>query len=290
MNKRLLTILLLAFVIAGACAFLVYRVIGNRLGAAHPATTRVVAAAADIKLGTVLAASDLTTVDIDGTPPKGAILDKDRNGLVGRGVISDLYQGEPILDSRLAPVGSGGGLAATIPDGMRAIAVKVDEVVGVAGFVTPGMHVDVLVSGTPPGVNYAPGSREAMLGTLVKTVLQNIQVLSAGVNIQKDAEGKPQQVQVVNLLVTPEQAETLSLASNGVKIQLVLRNPLDTKTMPVPGTAMGNIFADKDIAPPVHTVARAVKKAPPAPAPFSIEVINGSKRSEEKFGSPEAKQ
>jgi pilus assembly protein CpaB len=290
MNKRLLTILLLAFVIAGACAFLVYRVIGNRLGASHTSTTRVVAAAADIKLGSVLTAANLTTVDIDGTAPKGAILDKDKNSVVGRGVISDLYQGEPILDSRLAPAGSGGGLAATIPDGMRAIAVKVDEVVGVAGFVTPGMHVDVLVSGTPPGVNYAPGSREAQLGTLVKTILQNIQVLSAGVNIQKDAEGKPQPVQVVNLLVTPEQAETLSLATNGVKIQLVLRNPLDTKTAPVPGTAMGNIFADKDIAPPKKVVARAVKKAAAAPAPFSIEVINGSKHSEEKFGSPEAKQ
>jgi len=290
MNKRLLTILLLAFVIAGACAFLVYRVIGNRLGAAHTTTTRVVAAAADIKLGTVLTAPNLTTVDIDGTAPKGAILDKDKNTVIGRGVISDLYQGEPILDSRLAPAGSGGGLAATIPDGMRAIAVKVDEVVGVAGFVTPGMHVDVLVSGTPPGVNYAPGSREAQLGTLVKTILQNIQVLSAGVNIQKDAEGKPQQVQVVNLLVTPEQAETLSLATNGVKIQLVLRNPLDTKTDPVPGSAMGNIFADKDLAPvKTKVVARAAKKTA-APAPFSIEVINGSKHSEEKFGSPEAKQ
>ncbi len=102
MNKRLLTILLLAFVIAGACAFLVYRVIGNRLGAAHTTTTRVVAAAADIKLGTVLTAANLTTIDIDGTPPKGAILEKDKNTVVGRGVISDLYQGEPVLDSRLA--------------------------------------------------------------------------------------------------------------------------------------------------------------------------------------------
>jgi pilus assembly protein CpaB len=289
MNKRLLTILLLAFVIAGACAFLVYRVIGNRLGASGPSTTRVVAAAADIKLGTVLTAANLTTIDV-GSVPKGAIVDP--KIAIGRGAVSDIYQGEPILDSRLAPVGSGGGLAATIPDGMRAIAVKVDDIVGVAGFVTPGMHVDVLVSGTPPGQNYAANSRAAQLGTLVKTILQNITVLSAGVNIQKDAEGKPQSVQVVNLLVTPEQAETLSLATNGVKIQLVLRNPLDTKTDPVQGTAMGNIFADQNIAPPeTHPVARAaVKKAAPAPAPFSIEVINGSKRTEEKFGTPEAKQ
>lgn len=288
MNKRLLTILLLAFVIAGACAFLVYRVVGNRLGAAHPMTTRVVAAASDIKIGAILTPTNLTTIEIAGTAPKGAILDP--KNAIGRGVVEDIYQGEPILDSRLAAVGSGGGLAATIPEGMRAIAVKVDDVVGVAGFVTPGMHVDVLVSGVPPAANNAPNSRQAELGTLVKTILQNIQVLSAGVNIQKDSEGKPQQVQVVNLLVTPEQAETLSLATNGVKIQLVLRNPLDTKTQDVPMTAMGNIFADQNIAPPTHVATRAVKKTAPAPKPFSIEVINGSKRSEEKFGSPEAKQ
>lgn len=287
MNKRLLTILLLAFVIAGACAFLVYRVIGNRLGAAQGATTRVVAAAADIKLGTVLAAKDLTTVEIEGTAPKGAIL-KPENA-IGRGVISDLYQGEPVLESRLAAVGSGGGLAATIPDGMRAIAVKVDEVVGVAGFVTPGMHVDVLVSGTPPGMN-APNSREAQLGTLVKTLLQDITVLSAGINIQKDAEGKPQQVQVVNLLVTPEQAEKLTLAGNGVKIQLVLRNPLDTKTAEVPGTAMGNIFTDQPVAPVKTGFGLRRVKKPTAPPPIVVEVINGSKVSEQKFSSPEAKQ
>lgn len=286
MNKRLVTILLLALVIAGACATLVYKVVGNHLGASTPAATRVVAAAADIKIGTLLTPSNLTTIDIAGAVPKGAIVDP--KVAVGRGVVEDIYQGEPILESRLAAVGSGGGLAATIPTGMRAIAVKVDDIVGVAGFATPGMHVDVLASGTPPGPSGAD-SRQAQLGTLTKTILQNITVLSAGVNIQKDAEGKPQSVQVVNLLVTPEQAETVSLMSVGVKIQLALRNPLDTKTDPVAGTAMGNIFADQNIAPPPH-VGKAVKRAAPAAQPFSIEVINGSKRSEEKFASPEAKQ
>jgi pilus assembly protein CpaB len=283
MNKRLLTILLLAFVIAGACAFLVFKVIGNRLGAASaPSTTRVVAAAADLKLGTVLTPQNLTTVEIAGTAPKGAIL-KPENA-VGRGVISDLYQGEPILESRLAPVGSGGGLAATIPDGMRAVAVRVDEVVGVSGFATPGMHVDVLASGVPPGSNNANNTT----GTLVKTILQNVEVLSAGVNIQKDAEGKAQQVQVVNLLVTPEQAETLSLAGKDIKIQLVLRNPLDTKTDPVPETAMGNVFGDVAPPPQAHTVAHVA--GPSKPAKVSIEIFNGSKRTEQKFAVPEAKQ
>ena len=113
---------------------------------------------------------------------------------------------------------------------MRACAVRVDEVVGVAGFVIPGMRVDVLVSGNPPG----EGANE---GVVTETILQNIQVLSAGTDIQRDQEGKPLQVQVVNLLVTPEQAELLSLASNSLKIQLVLRNPLDTQMTKVPATA-----------------------------------------------------
>src|SRR6202453_2943140 len=284
MNKRLLTILLIAFVIVLACAFLGSGVVGIANAAAQPSTTRLVAAAADIKLGTILTAANLTTVEIAGAVPKGAIL-KPENA-VGRGVISDIYQGEPILDNRLAAVGSGGGLASTIPTGMRAIAVKVDDIVGVAGFATPGMHVDVLGSGIPPGVNDA---RQAQLGTMVKTILQNIQVLSAGVNIQKDAEGKPQSVQVVNLLVTPEQAETLSLAGSGVRIQLVLRNPTDTKTTEVPVTAMGNIFADQVIAPPTPTV-HTVKRVAAPPPNMTIEVINGSKHSQEKFSSPEAKQ
>jgi pilus assembly protein CpaB len=282
MNRRLLTILLIAFVIASACALLVYRLVGNRMVASRPvATTKVVAAATDLKLGALLNANDLTTVEIAGTLPKGALL-KAENA-IGRGVVSEIYQGEPILESRLAAPGSGGGLAATIPQGMRACAVKVDEVVGVAGFVTPGMRVDVLISGTPPGG--AVGNE----GTVTKTILQNIQVLSAGTDIQKDAEGKPQQVQVVNLLVTPEQAEVLSMASNQLKIQLVLRNPMDTKIAQVPNTAMARIFSDENSNEPKPAPAKKTAH-PAAPKPFSIEVINGSKRSEQKFSSPEAKQ
>jgi pilus assembly protein CpaB len=278
MNRKLLTILLISFVIAGGCAFLVYRIVGARIASSKPVlTTKVVAAASDIKLGTVLTATDLTTSDIQGTVPKGAILKPE--SVIGRGVISDIYQGEPILESRLAPQGSGGGLASTIPDGMRAMAVRVDQVVGVAGFVTPGLRVDVLASGVPPGA-------EGNQGTETKTILQNIQVLSAGTDIQKDAEGKPQQVQVVNLLVTPEQAQTLSLASTELRIQLVLRNPLDTKVAQVQGTAMGQMFGEQG-GPAKVGVRRAPKAAPKV---FTIQVINGSTVSEEKFRSPEAKQ
>ena len=285
MNRKLLTVLVLAFVLAGGCSWLVYRIVGARINGVHrAATTRVVSAAADIPLGSVLAASNLSTTEIAGPLPKGAILK--REDAIGRGVIADIAQGEPILDSRLAPVGSGGGLAATIRKGMRACAVKVDEVVGVGGFVTPGMRVDVLISGDPPGA--------ANTGTQVKTLLQNIEVLSAGTDIQKDAEGKPQQVRVVNLLVTPDQAQVLSLASSlnggGAQnhIQLVLRNPLDTEIAQVPGTAMGKLFGDS--APKPQPVAGVRQTPRPAPAVFSVEVLNGSQRSVQSFASPKGNQ
>jgi pilus assembly protein CpaB len=284
MNRRLVTILLAAFVVAALCSVLVYRLVGMRIASAKPQpATRVVAAAADIKIGTVLSAPDLTTVQIQGTVPKNAILDA--KNAIGRGVTSPIYANEPILESRLAPVGSGGGLAATIKDGYRAIAVRVDQVVGVAGFVTPGMHVDVLISGVPPSAQGGGGNN-----TQVRTVLQNIEVLSAGTDIQKDAEGKPQQVQVVNLLVTPEQAQVLALASNETRIQLVLRNPLDQKVAPVQGTAMTNLFLEQSqpaSKPKLTGPVRAPKKAAEE---FHLTVINGSVVKDEKFAAPGGKQ
>jgi pilus assembly protein CpaB len=276
MNRRLLNILLIAFVIAAACSYIVFRLVGTRLSGARQTTTRVVAAATDIKLGSVLRDADLTTIEIAGTLPKGAILR--RQDAIGRGVISNLYLGEPVLDNRLATPGSGGGLAATIPQGMRASAVKVNDVVGVAGFVTPGMRVDVLISGNPPG---AASSGQ---GPVVRTLLQNIEVLSAGTDIQRDAEGKPQQVQVVNLLVDPAQAELLSLASNETRIQLVLRNPLDTKLDKPPGTGMAQLFSNA--GPPKEPVAvrrAAAVSKPASPNVYLVEVFNGSKKSEAKF-------
>ena len=290
MNKKLLPVLIMALLVAGGCSFLVYRMIGSKMGGGRQAaTTRVVSAASDIKLGTILTAANLTTIEIAGALPKGAIL-KPENA-VGRGVIADISQGEPILESRLAVAGSGGGLAAIISKGMRACAVKVDEVVGVAGFVTPGMRVDVLVSGDPPG------SANHGEGTQVRTLLQNIQVLSAGTDIQKDAEGKPQQVRVVNVLVTPEQAEILSLATslnpggNAGHIQLVLRNPLDTDMAQVPGTGIGQLFGGVAPAKPrLRPVMGAMQAPRPAPAVYSIVVYNGSQRSEQKFVSAEGNQ
>ena len=283
MNRRLLVVLLIAFLIAGLSSLVVYRLVGKRVAFAHQVSkTRVVTAAADLKLGTILTSANLSTTEVEGAPPKGAIL-KPENA-IGRGVVANLYQGEAILEDRLAPVGSGGGLAATIRPGMRACAVKVDEVVGVAGFVTPGMRVDVIISGNPP--NQANNTQ----GTLVKTLLQNVEVLSAGTDIQKDTEGKPQQVRVVNLLVTPEQAEVLALASNPndqTHIQLVLRNPLDTQLAKVPGSGMANLFANENGPTPALPFARI--KHSLAPKADVVEVFIGSQRTLQRIASPEGK-
>jgi len=272
MNRRLLMVLIIAFVIAGVATLVVYRLVGNRLAANKPVeVNRVVAASHDLTVGSLIAAADLTTTAVSGAPPKGALTDP--KDVIGRGVTSQIYQGEPILDNRLAPKGSGGGLAATIPQGMRACAVKVDDVVGVAGFVTPGMRVDVLVSGTPPGSN------QSAEGDLSATVLQNIEVLSAGTDIQQDNQGKPKSVQVVNLLVTPEQAQRLSLASNQLKIQLVLRNPLDTKTAELPSTATVALFPGAHAPAPAQTVRRAR----PVESVYQVVVTNGTNTTVQKL-------
>jgi len=286
MNKRFISILVFAFVVSAGASYLVYRITSSRLSVRmQPATSQVLIAARNLPVGTLLRDPDLNVQEWTGPVPQNAVLKKE--DALGRGVVANIYQGEPVIDTRLAAKGAGAGLAATIPSGMRAVAVRVNEVVGVSGFVVPGMRVDVLITGTSPAV---PPS----LGTLAKTLLQNIEVLSAGQNIQKDAEGKPVTVPVVNLLVTPEQAEVLSLASNETRIQLVLRNPLDTQEAKPPGTAVANLFSGRPYAPPkpakpVHVAAPIAKVIPPPVAkerpevPLVVEVIHGAQRAETKF-------
>jgi pilus assembly protein CpaB len=279
MKQRVVTILLASLIIAAAASYVVYRMVQVRISRSTPVQiTHVVVAAHDLELGALLKESDLTMGTWQGPLAKGMVTTK--TALVGRGVVSAIYEGEPILDYRLALPGAGGGLAATIPPGMRACAVKVNDVVGLAGFVVPGMRVDVLVSGN--ATNNMGSS-----GLEVKTLLQNIQVLSAGQDIQKDATGKPVQVQVVNLLVTPQQAEILSIASNE-RIQLVLRNPLDTETAKVSGTAMSSLFNERAPVAPKPLVAKVkplpVPEAKPAPPQvFVIEVLNGPHKAEATF-------
>jgi pilus assembly protein CpaB len=283
MNQRLFSVLIFAFVVSAGASLLLYRLIASRVTAnAKQPSAQVIVASRTLELGTLIRESDLRMGDWPGTLPHGALLRKE--DVVGRGVMAAIYDGEPVLESRLAPKGAGAGLAATIPAGMRAVAVRVNEVVGVAGFVVPGMRVDVLISGNPPGA-------QSSAGMVSRTLLQNIEVLSAGQNFQKDAEGKPVQVQVVNLLVTPEQAEILSLASNETRIQLVLRNPLDTQTAKLNGIALSTLYGGPikppEVPRPRPAMARVKLPLPvelPKPAgPVTVEVMNGNKRMEAKF-------
>jgi pilus assembly protein CpaB len=290
MNKRFLGVLIFAFLVATAGGMLTYRSLLNRPQAARAAapTVRLVLAAHNLEVGRVLKEDDVKIVNWPGALPTGAV--QRVQDVVGRGVTTAIYAQEPLIESRLAPKGAGGGLAAMIPPGMRAVAVRVNEVVGVAGFVVPGMRVDILISGNTPGGN-------GNLGTLTKTLLQNIEVLSAGQDFKKDAEGKPITVQVVNLLVTPEQAEQLSLASNQTTIQLVLRNPLDRDVAKTPGTAMALLFAGGRLNMPAAVGARpaapkplrpllpAASPAPPKDKPFVMEIISGTKKTETRFAN-----
>jgi len=299
MNQRFISVLIFAFVVAGCASLLLYRLtISHNSAQAAPVTAKALVASRNLELGAIIKDSDIKETGWLGTLPTSAVLK--REDIVGRGVTTTIYEGEPIVENRLAPKGAGGGLAAMIPSGMRAVAVRVNDVVGVAGFVVPGMRVDVLISGNPP--NPTGGGSQ---GSLTRTLLQNIEVLSAGQEFKKDNEGKPLGVAVVNLLVTPEQAEMLSLASNQTTIQLVLRNPLDTQFAKTPGTAVVELFANngpKKRPDPEKVYVRAPKPAPPPPPPvevkpappvrqsFVMEVINGGKRSETKFDTtPEVK-
>lgn len=294
MNRRLATIIVLALFVATIASFLVYRMVQVRLSAqAVSGTNKIIVASKTLETGALIREADLTYASWVGPVPKG--FGRTPKDFAGRGVVSPIYEGEPVTEGRLAPVGSGAGLAATIPAGKRACAVRVNEVVGVAGFVVPGMRVDVLISGNAP--------KSSNGGPEVRTILQNVEVLSAGQNYQKDAEGKPIQVPVVNLLVTPDQAESLSLASNEMKIQLVLRNPLDNEIATTSGANMVDLFEQKKATPaPVKvtsTIAKAVAPKPQPAAPAAdppvkrtmlVEVLNGPKRSEATFMKPEGNQ
>ncbi len=291
MNKRFATVLLFALVVSAAASFLLYQALGSRFKPQSAiATAEIPVARGELQIGALVKDIDLTTAQWPGGAPPNALLKKEE--IIGRGVISPIYAGEPIRTDRLAPLGAGGGMAATIPVGMRAVAIRVNDVVAVAGFVTAGQRVDLLILGTP--VN-------AQGGTVSKTLLQNIEVLSAGQQIQKDAEGKPIPVPVVNLLVTPDQAEVVSLASNHAQIQLVLRNPLDKEAVKTKGAIFGSLFTGVNGEPPPPAAPVAYRAAAPrAPAPEApkkpepppnlvVEILNGGARAQVTFKQPEVK-
>ena len=280
MNRRLLGVFVFALAVATVTSFAVYRLLVTHVQKPAPAmvSTKLLVASHDLQVGALIHDSDLTEVAWSGAIPEHAL--KSRQELAGRGVIATIFSNEPILDGRLAPKGAGAGLAATIPVGMRAVALAVNEVVGLAGFVLPGVRVDVLVAGSANGGGMGPG------GTVCRTVLQNIEVLSAGQKIEKNVEGKPEAAQVVNLLVTPEQAEVLDLAGGQTKVQLVLRNPLDTKEEPTHGTTLASLFGPEvKQAQPVFVRAEH-HVSPVVPETNTVEIFSGVKRSEQKFELP----
>ena len=308
MKKRLLSVLAFALAVSAGAAFVLYQLISSKVQvntAVKPATIKVFVSAHDLELGALIQEKDIRAMDYLSAPA-GAVSKKE--DIVGRGVTTPIHQDTPFFEVALAPKGAGAGFASTIPKGMRAFAVHVNEVVGVAGFAVAGMRVDVLVSGSVPS---AVGES---LGSITRTMLQNVEVLSAGQNFQKDAEGKPVLVQVVNLLVTPEQAEMLNLATEN-RIQLVLRNPSDHEIVQTPGASLAGLFSGSPIRIPKMAMAparlgpgqseslRASTEAPRAPearraAPtetviekprnMTIEVISGDKRSEASFRDPDS--
>ncbi len=223
--RRLVIALLIALLLSGGMTFFISRKLSNR-NTARPQTRRYVAASRPVQAGEVLKLENLTLVDWpEGIPVQGGF--KKPEELVGRSIIFPVASGQPILDAYLAMPGSGIGLTVKIPEGMRATSVKSDEVVGVAGFLFPGSHVDVLVT--------FRSDKAATPVTATQIVLQDVEVLTTGQNFEPDPQGKAQSTNVVTLLLTPQDAQKVVLAASQGTIQLVLRNGADRgRVDPVP--------------------------------------------------------
>jgi len=242
----------------------------------------VLVAASDMDLGAEVRREDLRAIQWPADAvPMGAFSNPDE--LVGRGLIQPVTQNEVFLPAKLASKEAGAGLPPIITEGYRALSVRVNDVVGVAGYVLPGTRVDVVCTASPTSQPQDATS---------KVVLSNVQVLTAGTRMEQDQEkGKPMQVTVVTLLVTPEQVERLALASTEGKIQLALRNPLDQGSPATPGIKpsglMGTAKGLTAAAPAPRTASAKKVTAPvtmeaPAPPPApTVEMIRGDKRATE---------
>jgi len=241
----------------------------------------VVVAAKPLPVGVMIKPDDVKVLKVPAAQyPSGAFSKVEE--VIDRPVVSNILLDEPIHAGRLAERGSGLGLAPIIPVGMRAVTVRVNEVVGVAGFVLPGMRVDVLVTGQPPESN----------GVVTTTVLQNILVLSAGQTIQPDSRGQAINAPTVTLLVTLQQAEILTLAGNEGRIQLVLRNTSDSSIEQTSGKSLRELYgrhapAEEKPAPrPRMAPAPVAASAPPPvvlapPPPEQVVVIRGTQKTVE---------
>ena len=284
MRNRIFAVFAIAILAGGGLAYGTYNLVQNQPSrTATMATQPVVVAAADLQLGSELKKEDLTVVNFPaGQAPEGAFAQP--SDIVGRGLIAPLVKNEPLLPSKLASKEAGAGLPPVIPEGMRAVSVRVNEVIGVAGYVLPGTRVDVVATASP-------NSERADMTS--KLILSNVQVLTAGTRMEQDQEkGKPMQVTVVTLLVNPEQSERLALASTEGKIQLALRNPMDQTAPETPGVKTAALVGvAKAAAPPksmasvrrsTHAASGPVTQTVAAPEPLpTVEVIRGDKRAQE---------
>jgi pilus assembly protein CpaB len=269
-----LAISLIVGLLAGGFVFAQFKKLAQ---AKSVPTIQVVVSSRPIPLGTRLQASDLRLLNWPAAQPVQGMFTS-IGDCVNRAVITSMVENEPVLVGKLAPRDGGAGLSATIPNGMRAVSVSVNDVIGVAGFVVPGTMVDVLVTGSM-------GS-----GNVTRTILENVRVMAAGQKVEQDREGKPQTVPVITLLVSPEDANALTMASTQGRIQLALRNTLDsTKVDPAP-VLQATLFGGGQAAPP-PTAAKNVRPHPkpaavPQPEGFNVEVIRGEKKEEAKFPAP----
>lgn len=276
-RNRTLLVLLFAIVLASGASYAMYRTVASMpVREIEVATMQVAVAAENLPVGTRL---EKEHVKLVGWPSASPIEGSHTNvdAVIGRGLIQSVAINEPLTESKMAKLEAGAGLPPIIPAGMRAMSIRVNEVIGVAGFTVPGTRVDVLVT-----LNRGDTG-------MSRVVLSNVQVLTAGTRIDQEQakDGKPMPSTVVTLLVTPEDAERIALAQNSGSLMLVLRNPLDIERTETKGARMASLMAPPDAEPVVRAVRgtpRVVTPPPPAPEPpkiYSVEAIRAAKRSEE---------
>ena len=274
MNRtRLLMIGVLALALGSIAGLFAYRNLQSRSGSGESGVP-VVVAGDDIQVGARIEEHDVRIANLPPSSLPANTYDR-RSKVLGHGVVVPIAKGEFILPSKLAGEEAGAGLPSLIPNGMRAVSVRVNEVVSVAGFVTPGTRVDVLLTGTPEGGN----------DQQTTTVLQNVRVIAAGHTLEHSATGEAQNTAVITLLVSPDDAQRLTLASSQGHIQLALRSPLDTKQDDVASSSARGLY--KGAAPaavtPIKLPRAVVVRKPAAPASpassvVSVEVIEGDKK------------
>jgi pilus assembly protein CpaB len=279
-KQRTFIVLLLAIACGGLAGYSALKVLRERsapvVAAEVPRSTYQVAVALrDLPVGHLLGEEDVKLVDWPGNAlPDGYA--RTMPEVVGRGLITGVRMNEPLLDAKLADRSGQGGLPIVIPEGMRAVTVRADEVMQVAGFVTPGTRVDVLLTTMPPG-----GGEQ-----LTKVVMQNVTVLTAAQHIQRDPEGKPMVVNTLTVLVTPEDGEKIIHAAASGRIQLSLRNMLDVKDARTQGARVSGLLSGGSAARTGGPV-RAQSVAPTAqrqePQSNTLEVYKGGVKALIRF-------